>query len=412
VNTLGVVFSAEFVRRIKSRAFMAGTLIGAASIVLIAVLPSLLGGAMSRSNKAIVLAGDPVLVASAKSLLERDFEITGTVDKLDGAPTPAFLDAHGKASAVALLTRRADGLHVVAYARDPSSFRESFGRDLSPLQAALATGVPVDRLRHHLNVPVDVRDVSGRFADAGAADAAKGIAYLFVMLLYLSILLNAQSIMTSVAEEKTSRIAELLVATLDPARLLAAKILAAAATGFIQLGVWVAAGIFAGRFVTTMFARESSAASAAATTGGLGTLTVAPGELLAFLAFFAVGFAQYGVLYAAAASLINRTEDLGSVAGPLVVPVVVGIILAQLGLQFPNSPNVVVCSFIPLISPFVMFTRIAVSDVPAWQVTLSLAINAGAAVLLAWVSGKIYRVGLLLYGRAPSLKQVLATLRA
>jgi ABC-2 type transport system permease protein len=90
---------------------------------------------------------------------------------------------------------------------------------------------------------------------------------------------------------------------------------------------------------------------------------------------------------------------------------VLGIILAQVALQFPNSPNMVICSLIPLISPFVMFTRVAVSDVPAWQLVLSLAINVGTAVLLAWLSGKIYRVGMLLYGRPPSLKQVLATLR-
>ncbi|HEY0613550.1 MAG TPA: ABC transporter permease [Candidatus Elarobacter sp.] len=412
MNTLGVVFSAEFMRRIRSRAFLAGTVIGAASIVLIAILPSILGGALSRSNKAIVLAGDPALVATARSLLQRDFEITATVGRLDSPPTPAFLDEHGKASAVAVLSRAADGLRVVAYARDPSSFRESFGRDLAPLQAALATGIPVEHLVSHLAVPVEVRDVSGRFADAGAADAAKGVAYLFVMLLYLSILLNAQSIMTSVAEEKTSRIAELLVATLDPARLLAAKILAAAATGFIQLGVWIAAGVLAGRAIGGALARPDAIGPASGGVAGFGSLTLAPGELLAFLAFFAVGFAQYGVLYAAAASLINRTEDLGSVAGPLVVPVVVGIILAQLGLQFPNSPNVVVCSFIPLISPFVMFTRIAVSNVPVWQVAVSLTLNVGAAVLLAWMSGKIYRVGLLLYGRPPSLRQIVATLRA
>lgn len=411
MNTVGVVFAAEFVRRIKSRAFMAGTLIGAASVVLIAVLPSLLGGALSGSNKAVVLAGDAPLVATAATLLRGDFDITATVPKLDGAPTTAFLDAHGKASAVAVLTQRADGLHVVAYARDPSSFRDAFGRDLAPLQVALATGIPVDRVAKHLRVQVEVRDVSGRFADANAADAAKGVAYLFVMLLYLSILLNAQSIMTSVAEEKTSRIAELLVATLDPARLLTAKILAAAATGFIQLGVWVGAGMLAGRAVTRMFAHGDTAASAAGASA-FAALPISAGEILAFLAFFAVGFAQYGVLYAAAASLINRTEDLGSVAGPLVVPVVAGIILAQLGLQFPSSPNVVICSLIPLISPFVMFTRIAVSDVPVWQIALSLALNVAAAVLLAWLSGKVYRVGLLLYGRPPSLKQVITTLRA
>ncbi|MEA2688873.1 MAG: type transport system permease protein, partial [Candidatus Eremiobacteraeota bacterium] len=316
------------------------------------------------------------------------------------------------ASAVAVLEQRPDGLHVVAYARDPSSFRESFGRDLAPIQNAIALGIPIDRATGQHDVVVDVRDVSGRFADANAADAAKGVAYLFVMLLYLSILLNAQSIMTSVAEEKTSRIAELLVATLDPAKLLTAKILAAAATGFIQLGVWVVAGLLAGRAVTGMFAHGDSAMAATTSASSLGALTISSGEILAFLAFFAVGFAQYGVLYAAAASLINRTEDLGSVAGPLVVPVVVGIILAQLGLQFPNSPNVVICSLIPLISPFVMFTRIIVSDVPVWQVVLSLTLNVATAVLLAWLSGKVYRVGLLLYGRPPSLKQVIATLRA
>jgi len=413
VSTLAVVFTAEFLRRIRSRAFIAGSVIGAASIVLIAVLPALLGGALSSSTKNIVLAGDPKLVATAKTLLAQDFEITATVPALASPPTPAYLDAHGKASAVAVLTRRADGLHVVAYARDPSVFREEFGRDLAPMQIALATNVPVERVAKHLDVPVDVRDVSGRFADVSAADAAKGIAYLFVMLLYLSILLNAQAIMTSVAEEKTSRIAELLVATLDPARLLAAKILASAATGFIQLGVWIVVGIFAGRAVTTMFSHQSaSASSAAASASAFGALSVSSGEILAFLAFFAVGFAQYGVLYAAAASLINRTEDLGSVAGPLVVPVVAGIILAQLGLQFPNSPNVVICSMIPLISPFVMFTRIAVTDVPAWQIALSLGLDVAAAVLLAWLAGKVYRIGLLLYGRPPSLRQVIATLRA
>ncbi|HEV3086057.1 MAG TPA: ABC transporter permease [Candidatus Elarobacter sp.] len=411
MNTLSVVFNAEFVRRIRSRAFLAGTLIGAASIVLIAMLPALLGGMMSSSGKKIVLVGDPAITSTASTLLKRDFTITATLPKLDQTPSAAFLDAHGKAAAVAILKRGSNGLHVTAYARDPSSFRDAFATDLAPIQIALATGAPVQRVAAHSTVPVDVHDISGRFANAGAADAAKGIAYLFVMLLYLSILLNAQSIMTSVAEEKTSRIAELLVATLDPAQLLAAKILAAAATGFIQLGVWVAAGMLSGRAVTGLFAR-GDAAAASASAPLFGTLSVSSGEILAFLAFFVVGFAQYGVMYAAAASLINRTEDLGSVAGPLVVPVVVGIVLAQIGLQFPNSPNVVVCSFIPLISPFVMFTRIAVSDVPAWQVVLSLAINVATAVLLAYLSGKVYRVGLLLYGRPPSIKQIVATLRA
>jgi len=408
VNTMLVVLKAEFMRRIRSRAFIVGTVIGAASIVLVSFLPSMLGTMASNSSKRIVLAGDPALTANAAKLLRHDFEVTATLPKIEAAPTAAFLDAHGKAAALAVLTRAADGLHVTAYARDPSAFRDGFARDLAPIQIALATGASVQHVAEHTTVPVEIHDVSGRFANVNAADAAKGVAYLFVMLLYVSILLNAQSIMTSVAEEKTSRIAELLVATLDPSRLLAAKIVAAVGTGFIQLAVWIATGILAGRELGTIYARGDAAAA----TPMFGTLDVSAGEILALTAFFVVGFAQYGVMYAAAASLINRTEDLGSVTGPLVLPVVAGIILAQLGLQFPNAPSVVAWSFIPLISPFIMFTRIAVSNVPTWQIVLSLALNLIAAIVLAWLSGKVYRVGLLLYGRPPSLKQVLATLRA
>ena len=408
MNTLGVVFEAEFSRRIKSRAFIAGTIIGALGILMVATLPATLGSMMSSSTKKVVLAGDPALTSAAARLLKGDFQIVRTVREAPAHPTLAFLDAQDKASALAVLSRGADGLHVLAFARDPSAFRDKFARDLAPLQIALATGVAADRVAAHVDVKVDIRDLSGRFADPAAAYAAKGIAYLFVMLLYLSILLNTQSIMTSVAEEKTSRIAELLVATIDPARLLAAKVLAAAATGFIQLGVWIVMGLVAGRAVITMFARDEASATSAPV---IGTLDVSSVEIVAFLAFFAVGFAQYGVLYAAAASLINRTEDLGSVAGPLVIPVVAAIVIAQMGLQFPTNPSVVAFSMVPLISPFVMFTRVAVSNVPLWQLILSFTLNVAVAIFLAWLGGHVYRVGLLMYGRAPLPRQILAVLR-
>jgi ABC-2 type transport system permease protein len=407
VNAIGIVFSAEFLRRITSRAYIIATIIGALSIVAIAVLPKLLAGGFAGSTTTLVLVGDPALTAAARPLLAGDYKIAATLARLDHTPDTAFLDAHGKATAVTVLTRDRTGLRVTAYARDPSEFHGGFARHLLPLQVALGTGLPVAAVQRHLNVPVEVHDVAGRFADASAADAAKGIGYLFVFLLYLAILLNAQSIMASVAEEKTSRIAELLVATIDPAQLLTAKILASAATGMIQLAAWVVTGALAGSAVVGMF---SDSAPAAGT--GIGPLALPPGEVLSFVAFFIVGFLQYGVLYAAAASLINRTEDLGSVTGPLVVPVVIGFLLAQLTLQFPAAPQLIVASQIPLLAPFVMFTRIAVSTVPAWQIVLSLVINIAAAALFAFAAGKIYRVGLLLYGRPPSLKQVLATLRA
>src|SRR5581483_2517647 len=144
----------------------------------------------------------------------------------------------------------------------------------------------------------------------------------------------------------------------------------------------------------------------------MGPLAVSPGVILGLIAFFLIGFVQYSVLYAAAASLLHRTEDLGSVAMPLVFPVIVGFILAQLAIENPNAGNVVAFSQIPLLAPFVMFTRIAVGAVPAWQVVVAIVINVAAAALFAWLAGRVYRVGLLLYGRPPSLRQIVATLRA
>ncbi|MBV8580749.1 MAG: ABC transporter permease [Candidatus Eremiobacteraeota bacterium] len=409
MNVLAVIYNAEFLRRITSRSFLAGTVIGAVGILLISVLPNVLGN-LGGDTKRIALAGDPLVTATARTLLARDFKIVAVLPPLAAPPTTEFLDQNGRVGVIAELSRDAKGLRVVAYARDPSQFRGTFARDLAPLQIALGTGLPVTAVREHLTVPVEVRGVGGKFADESSAVAAKGVAYLFVFLLYLAILLNAQSIMASVAEEKTSRIAELLVAAVDPAQLLTAKVLASASTGFIQLGVWVLVGILSGREASTMFAHNAAGAESLA--NAVGPLAVPPGEVLGFIAFFFVGFLQYAVLYAAAASLINRTEDLGSVAMPLVIPVVVGFILAQIGLNFPNAPWMQFFSQVPLLSPFVMFTRIAVSNVPVWQVVLSLALDVVAAYVLVRLAGKVYRVGLLLYGRPPSFRQILVTLRS
>jgi ABC-2 type transport system permease protein len=405
---IGVVFVAEYLRRVTSRTYIVGTVIGALGIAAIALLPTLFAGFGSGAH-AIVLIGDPALTTPARALLADDYEVVATLPRLEGAPDAPFLDAHRKAQAAVLLTRTAAGLRASVYARDPAVFRSAFRRDLAPLQLSLATGLGVAQVRHRSTVPLEVHDVGGRFASASSAEAAKGVGYLLSFLLYLAIYLNAQSIMASVAEEKTSRIAELLVSMIDPFQLLAAKILASAASGFVQLALWLVAGIAVNAAVGGIFSEGSARANGTAT---LDALAIPQGEVLAFVAFFALGLLQYGVLFAAAGSLINRTEDLGTLNGPLAIPIVLGFLCAQMGLAFPNATNVVIAAQIPLLAPFVMFTRIAVSSVPAWQIVLSLAINLGAAAVFALAAGKIYRVGLLLYGRPPSLRQIVATLRA
>jgi len=234
-----------------------------------------------------------------------------------------------------------------------------------------------------------------------------------VTILYLAIILNAQSILASVAEEKTSRIAELLAATVAPAQLLAGKILATAASGALQIALWIGAAYFAAPLIAAQNTDPSAPAAASSTDALFGVLnTLGPPVVAAFAVFFLIGFIQFALLYAGAASLISRTEDIGSVVAPLVIPVVAGFLVAQVAVVAPNAANVVVLSMIPLLAPFVMFARIAVATIPLWQIALSLLINLGAIAVIAIFAGKLYRVGLLTYGRPPRLAQVWAVLRS
>jgi ABC-2 type transport system permease protein len=410
MNDIAIIFSAEFARKIRSRPFVIGTLIGALAIAGLSALPSLVTNAFSNATKRIVLAGDPELVATAAKLLAPQYEIVARLPLPQAAPTLADLNTYNKAAAYIVIERRRRGLSVIAYARDPGNFDQTLARYLVPLNLELATNLPLAHITPYLSVDMQVKSLDAKFADPASADAARGVAYILVLLLYMSILLNSQTVMSSVAEEKTSRIAELLVSATSPARLLTGKILAAGIVGLIQLSVWIVTGVGTGAGIVASFGGRSVRPPAGTLESG--AINVSGGVIIAFILFFLIGFMQYATLYAAAASLINRTEDLGSVAAPLIVPVVGGFFLAQYALAFPQSTNVAILSQIPLVSPFVMFTRMSVTAVPHWQIFLSLAINGFATLVIIWAAGKVYRVGLLLYGRPPSLRQVVSALSA
>ncbi|MBV8689286.1 MAG: ABC transporter permease [Candidatus Eremiobacteraeota bacterium] len=398
MNEFRTVIAAEIRRRVRSRAFKIGLLVGIVGVAFAIKAPQLLGGALNHASHSIVVGGPPPIVDRAAKLLSRDFQIDGVTTQTL-APAANVLKAHPNAGAFLAVRQAGHGIAVTVYARDLSFVSaETIKRDLMPLNLAMRTAMSESAINRGMDVPISVRGFNSKFTSSGAADAAKGLAYALLIFLYVSILLNSQLIMTSVAEEKTSRIAELLVASVHPSALLAGKIAAAAVLAVIQMGSWLAVAYFVGGF------------------GGGFALTemvkiISPIEALAFAGYFIVGYLQLSTLFAAAASLVNRTEDLGSLSGPLVLPVVIALFIGIYALGFPNAPLAVIASFIPIVAPFAMFARIAVGIVPAWQIALSIAINLAAGWAFAVLAGRIYRVGMLLYGRPPKLTQLWSTLR-
>lgn len=400
MNTLVTVLSAELMRRLRSRSFIIGLIFGSFGIALVTRLPAVLSSMEFNDLHYVAVSGPASLTAPAKALLERDGDVSvRIVPEPAHAPNQAMLRAWHVGSLLAL-SRSGNRLRVLVYAPDPSTIRLSAIRGpLLPLDVSLAAHRPPMQLRSELDFPVAVRSIA-RFQNAAQSEAAHGIAYLLLVLLYMLIVFNSQLVLTSVAEEKTSRIAELLVASVDLTTLLAGKILASTALAVLQMAVWIVIGALL-------------SGGSGASTGGFGgaPLDVLPAAtIIGFFVFFVLGFLQMAVLFAGVGSLVNRTEDLGMVSGPLFLPVIIAFIVAIMALTSPDAPYVVACSFIPVLSPFVMFARLAVSTVPGMQLVAAGLIDVVCVVLCALAGGRLYRVGMLLYGRTPSWRQIARTI--
>lgn len=405
MNDFIVVYSAELMRRVKSRPFQVGLLIGVLGIVLFLKAPAMIAGSFGGHDTRVVLAGPPALTARAKTLLADSYVVAGVTTQT-GTPDGAALKAHRADAWIALSGTKS--LRVTVYAKDPGKGWTRLGDTFAPLNLELATDFSQARVKALLDIPVDVKAIDSHFASAAAADTAQAIAFTLLFFLYMLILVNSQLVMSAVAEEKTSRIAELLIASISPIPLLYGKIAVAATLAFLQMVIWIGVGIL----LSSSGAASAGAGSRGFDLSGILAGGVTPLEAGAFFVLFTLGFLQLSTMFAGLGSLINRTEDLGSISLPLVAPVVGALFIAMAALGTPNTPWIVATSFVPVLAPFVMFARIAVSDVPTWQIVACVGINVVALWAIALLAGKLYRVGMLLYGRAPNLKQVWHVIRS
>ncbi|HVA33062.1 MAG TPA: ABC transporter permease, partial [Candidatus Baltobacteraceae bacterium] len=376
----------------------------ALGIVALAKLPAFMNAHLGTEQARIVLAGPPALTAPAAALLHGDYSIVA-IRPPTAAPSSADL-ARLHAGRLVSLSSDGKALHVVVYSTDPPSVdTKKLALLLLPLDLRVAGHFDAQTAARLSAFSVDVR--SARNAESiDQAEVARSIAFTLIFFLYLLVMLNSQLTMAGVIEEKTNRIAELLVASVDPLALLYGKILAGATLGLVQMIVWIGSAILAG-------------ASSASGSGGQpfdlggalhGALT--PSVVVAFLFFLLVGLLQFSTLFAGIGSLISRPEDLGSINAAMVLPIAAALLVAFAALDAPNAALVVTTSFIPLLAPFTMFARIAVGQAPMWQIAASAAVNLAALIAIAFVAGRLYRVGMLLYGRPPSLRQVWTTIRA
>jgi ABC-2 type transport system permease protein len=230
------------------------------------------------------------------------------------------------------------------------------------------------------------------------------ISLVGAIVLYMTLLLYGVSTMRSVLEEKTTRIIEMLVSSASPAYLLGGKILGVAAVGLTQYLIWtVSAGLVAGY--------SGAMARAFRPQTEMPEVHIPTALLVYLVVFFLEGYFLYASLYAAVGAMVSNEQDAQQAQLPVTLPIIASIVLFNLVFRDPNSTSSVVLSLIPFFAPILMLFRIALQTPPFWQIALSLVLLFLTTICVVFVAGKIYRVGILMYGKRPSLVELFRWLR-
>jgi ABC-2 type transport system permease protein len=221
-----------------------------------------------------------------------------------------------------------------------------------------------------------------------------GVVFIFTMILYSSLLSWGMTISKSIIEEKGSRVIEVLLSAVTPRELMWGKLIGVGLAGLTQLGAWAIIGIaIAGTAATGVVAQ-------------LASFHIEPAVFVYLVVFFVLGFMLFSSLFMTVGSVCTTDQDAQQLQGLITLPMIVPILCLMLLLQNPNSPLAVVLSLIPMFAPMIMLARIILLQPPLWQILLSMALILGAVYLTMGFAARIFRVGILMYGKRPSLREI------
>lgn len=411
----------EYLERVRTKWFLVATLFGPIVFGALMLLPSLLA---SRDKGASDATNIIIIDASGSGLGDRIAgELAGGLTAGDHSPQVRAVASSQLAQAESLATKevmgeRAKGYLVVDSATmtsgrtryagsnttalfDMQRLERATQRELMTLRVEQA-GVDPELGRALSNINANV--ITERLTKQGRGGS--GMTSFFVglavaMLLYMTIFIYGLNVLRGVLEEKQTRVAEVVVASIPATKLLAGKVVGVGAVGLTQMLLWMIMAVAMYQVRAPILA-AFGAASTPLTIPNVG-LTAA----LALTGFFVLGFMFYAGLFAAVGSTINTEQEAQQAQMPIVLLLVASIMFVQNILMQPDGLLARTMSLLPFSAPIVMPLRMTVIPVPALEISLALASVAAGAVLTTWLSGRIYRVGLLMYGKRPTFREML-----
>lgn len=416
------VIKREYVQMVRSKGFIIGTILGPvlmAAIVLIPMLFSMIS--VERQENIAVVDESRMIYPGLESRLNMKLK--------DGSPRYRLEEIVPQGDMEGILSelnQKVLAKELSAYLYIPADVAEGETAEFVSLHVAdfdktrliheaLNSVVIEKRLRGEGLDPEKISEFTRRIrlttkkvTKQGAEEDRGGsflIAYVLVLILYMTLLFYGSIIMRGVIEEKNSRMVEIVLSSLKPFQLMAGKILGIAAVGLTQYGIWALFGVglsqYGGRFMAGVM---PSAA-------GIRIPTIPIYIFVYFVLFFILGYFLYAALYAAIGSMVNSEKEAQQLMMPVTMFLVIPLLLMMYVIRSPESTLSVVLSLIPFFAPILMLLRVCILLPPAVQTAGSIALLLLSILLMIWIAAKIYRVGILMYGKRPKFGEVLKWMR-
>ena len=426
-----VIAKREFIERVRTKAFVIGTILGPVFMVGIMIVPALMARRIAKSVSITVIDSE----GSLRTLVEESLR-GGAADPVanpEGStrnrpgsqgptkfeirpPSGADVPAQREAAKQAVLKGSLDAYVVLPPDILKESKAEYFAKSVTDFEGIRAVdravekvvvakrigaeGINPERIEA-LTRPLDLKRM--QVSEKGEKED-RGISFflslILVMMIYMGTLMWGQVVMTGVIEEKTSRVVEVIVSSTTPQNLLFGKLVGVGGAGLLQFGIWILALV-----------GVSAASGSMAFLSGVPLPELNPVLLAAFPIFFLLGFFLYAALYAAIGSAVNTIQEAQNFILPVMLPIILAMVCWPVVMRAPDSTLSTILSLIPFMTPILMFLRMSVQMPPVWQIALSVVLTSLTIALVIWVAGRIYRVGILMYGKPPNFPEMLRWVR-
>ena len=434
MRNIGLIIMREFKERVYKKSFIITTLLMPLLLALVSVAPTLIMLFAKGDTKQISVIDNSGIIASRlESNEEVNFVILENGDLQQELKSSLEKEEFGVLYIGQDIVENPNNIQLYTNASSSMLLEDNIADQVEQIiKNERLKQYNLENLQQILDkVEVDItlstfRNGEDEQSSASSSFASSMMGFVLGFVLYFFLVIYGSIVMQSIIEEKNSRILEVLVSTVRPFDMMMGKILGVAAVAATQIVVWGVLIIAMSAFLipavlpddimSSVEAMQSGADVTAMAASGIDTGMVTAmasmmdtgyiAQIVGLLLLFMVGgFLLYAAMYAAVGASVDEVQDAQQLTTPIMLPIILAFIILTMVMNDPNSPLVVWCSMIPFTSPIVMMGRIP-SGIPTWEIILSLVLLYSTFVVMVWVAGKIYRVGIFMHGKKPSFKDL------